>query len=282
MNIAGIVTYNPDIERLLLNLDAIYRQVDRIVIADNGSSNFDEMKKKIEHFKNIYIIALGENKGIAFALNVLCDYAYNNKYEWILTLDQDSVVETDIISKYDKYKGYSNQLAMMTCIIKDRNFKLEIEKEYIKEKKCVEIDSCITSGSFVNLNVWKKVNGFNSKLFIDAVDTDFSFKLIENGYKIIRIPYIGMLHEVGNRTRVVRVFSKEVVIYNYSAFRTYYIIRNQVYISKKYINLLGKKESRKTYWASYRRIAIQFIFEKDKFVKLKASIKGLLDGHKLK
>ena len=45
--IAGIVTYNPDINRLCKNLDAIKNQVSCIVIVDNASINIEEIKNLI-------------------------------------------------------------------------------------------------------------------------------------------------------------------------------------------------------------------------------------------
>lgn len=37
--LAGIVLYNPEIGRLQENIDAIYQQVDTVLLIENGSSN---------------------------------------------------------------------------------------------------------------------------------------------------------------------------------------------------------------------------------------------------
>ena len=44
---AGIVTFNPDIERLKENVCAICIQVPEVVIFDNGSSNFVDIQECI-------------------------------------------------------------------------------------------------------------------------------------------------------------------------------------------------------------------------------------------
>ena len=41
----GIVTYNPDIEKLKKNISRIAGQVCKLVIADNGSKNIEDIKK---------------------------------------------------------------------------------------------------------------------------------------------------------------------------------------------------------------------------------------------
>ena len=99
--IAGIVLFNPDIDRLKENVGAIFCQVDKVVFIENGS-------KKIDYIDNIdcengIFIYNKENLGIAHALNQILDYAASNNYEWALTLDQDSVASPNLIQVFAKY-----------------------------------------------------------------------------------------------------------------------------------------------------------------------------------
>ena len=41
---AGIVTFNPDIELLRKNIEAICAQVDLVIIVDNGSRNLEDIR----------------------------------------------------------------------------------------------------------------------------------------------------------------------------------------------------------------------------------------------
>ena len=69
MNIlfAGIVTYNPDIDILNINIKSIRGQLETVIIVDNGSKNFEEIERLAgEH--NIQIISNQKNFGIAAAL----------------------------------------------------------------------------------------------------------------------------------------------------------------------------------------------------------------------
>ena len=43
----GIVTYNPDIEKLKKNISRIAGQVCKLVIADNGSKNIEDIKNLV-------------------------------------------------------------------------------------------------------------------------------------------------------------------------------------------------------------------------------------------
>ena len=73
--LAGIVTYNPEIERLEESLNRIDPQVDNVVIIDNGSNNISVIYDLLKKFPDVLIEANGENKGIACALNQIGDKA---------------------------------------------------------------------------------------------------------------------------------------------------------------------------------------------------------------
>lgn len=44
---AGIVTFNPDIELLRKNIEAICAQVDLVIIVDNGSRNLEDIRPSL-------------------------------------------------------------------------------------------------------------------------------------------------------------------------------------------------------------------------------------------
>lgn len=52
----GIVTYNPDIEKLKKNISRIAGQVCKLVIADNGSKNIEDIKRLAAAFENVSVI----------------------------------------------------------------------------------------------------------------------------------------------------------------------------------------------------------------------------------
>ena len=92
---AGIVTYNPDIDRLRENVEAVLPQVEYLYIIDNNSGNFSDWKNIFDENK-VGLTKLNLNVGIAKALNILMDKAGNDGYEWVLTLDDDSVIAENL------------------------------------------------------------------------------------------------------------------------------------------------------------------------------------------
>lgn len=274
MKIAGIVLYNPDINRLCENIRAVEQQVDLIICVDNNSRNLESIKYLFNEHKKCYLICNKENEGIARALNQIISEAKKNNVDWVLTLDQDSVVKPCLIEKYTKYINIPN-IAMITSIIEDRNS--SIQTQMGKDVEIMEIKQCITSGTYTNVNAVLAVGGFDEKMFIDMVDFDLCLTLRENGYKIERINYCGLLHEVG-RTKDVNFLGKKQAIYNHSAFRKYYITRNRIYYIKKHKKSLSVF---KEYLRLLKYIILVLIFEDNKGKKFHSMLKGICDSNKM-
>ena len=265
---AGIVTFNPDLARLNENIESIIGQVDRIVIVDNGSSNFEAIEK-VCLIKQIDVIRNTENLGIAEALSQIMDWSLMHRYEWTLTLDQDSVSFPSLIELYEKHISLPF-VGMLTCLIQDRNFddKKEIGSGFI------EVNSCITSGSLMNMNAYQKTDGFDRRMFIDSVDFEMCIQLRKAGYKIYRINEIGLLHEVGHGKNV-SLLGKRYIAYNHSPFRQYYMARNHIYLARKYPD---EKKLLKEMLREMRSYLLILFYEDQKLQKIKARVKGVWDG----
>lgn len=270
--LAGIVTYNPDISRLISNIQALIEQVDRIVIVDNGSRNIKKVEEIIPD--GIRLIKWDNNKGIASALREIMDYAINSCYSWVLTVDQDSIVQSGLISEYLKYANRHEcfNVGIFTCLIKDRNFK---DKKHELQKTETElVDSCITSAAFCNVEKYKKTAGYDDTFFIDCVDFDICYQLRDKGYDICRINFLGLLHEVGHgENRHFLLWT--IVIYHHNAKRIYTISRNMFYLWKKHPKVYGIHRLIKKQLAFFIRIVF---YEDDKIAKLRAYFKGISDG----
>lgn len=185
---AGIVSYNPDIKRFKENIDSILSQVDKLIIIENGSKDSEEIIKIIKSYdeNRIKLVVNSKNMGIAKALNQIMVCAEKANYEWVITLDQDSVCPENLVKEYSKYIEEDN-VAIICPQIQDRRRKyLELEET----EGVSEIDMCITSASCTNVKIWRAVKGFDSKLFIDLVDNEYCKKIRLYGYKILRLKYL--------------------------------------------------------------------------------------------
>ncbi|MCT1191521.1 glycosyltransferase [Lactococcus lactis] len=264
--LAGIVLFNPEIDRLKMNISAIIDQVDYTILVDNGSKNILDIKKLMNDFPNINLIELGDNKGIAFALNKIGQYAVEYEFDYFITLDQDSVVMKNLVKEYKKYLNLPF-MGQLTNYIEDRNNPIDRSKIILKE------NGAITSSALMPTDVYKSGIKYDDDLFIDKVDFDINIQLKKAGFKSYQIPYVGLLHEVGNQTQH-SFLGLKVMTYNHSAMRRYFISRNSIYLIKKY----GFREAGGFLIGDVSRFIKTILYEKDKIKKNKASIKGLRDG----
>ena len=212
--LAGIVTYNPEIERLEESLNRIVPQVDKVVIIDNGSKNISVIYDLLKKFPDVLIEANGENKGIACALNQIGDKAEELGKEFFMSLDQDSVVDEGMADKLlklfedEKVGGASPYI--------------NVDQDFVPKDKTEEFKTVISSGFIVRTSVWKEIGGYWEYLFIDEVDHEFCFQLGRHGYKILRSYNTSLLHCIGE-TATKKVLGHTFTPTNHSAFRRYYI-----------------------------------------------------------
>lgn len=189
---ALIVSFNPNIATLKLNVKSIARQVDNLVIVDNGSKNIAEINKIVTN--NVDLIKLESNKGIAFALNRGMEYLEKEGFLWVLTLDQDSIVPDNLIKSLTEQKEfYKSDTAILSAKFVDDN-----QIDHIDNSTDTVIDSLtITAGSLTNISAWRTAGGFDEWLFIDTVDHDFNYRLLGLGYKVFKINSVEFRHSLG-------------------------------------------------------------------------------------
>ncbi|RHB40469.1 glycosyltransferase family 2 protein [Enterocloster aldenensis] len=274
--LAGIVLYNPSISRLKENIQAVYGQVDRILLVDNGSYNRDDISRLVNEIQdcNIHILFNENNMGIAYALNQILDYALLQSYKWFLTLDQDSICNKNLTRQYLRY--INNEIGQISCNIIDRNVGRIEKKDSIIKKRVCEIPFCITSGCLNNTEAIAKCGGFNREMFIDGVDLDISCNLRIHGYKILRLDYNGLLHELGDCEKR-KIFGVRIIITHHSPWRNYYMRRNIIFVARKYYKGLDKT---KMIGKQILYACGTVVLEDKKYDRIKANIKGIWDGFK--
>lgn len=173
---ATVILYNPDEISLLLNISSYINDVDKLYVIDN--SDFSLSSKIVEYFlsiNHIEYINLGGNKGIAYALNYAAISAIKAGYDWLMTMDQDSKATPSMVNKLMSfvYDNRNKHLGIVAArpIFTDETVEVSLIPKY------EYVDVVISSGNVINLAAYEEIGGFENKLFIDSVDTDFCLSL---------------------------------------------------------------------------------------------------------
>ena len=264
---AGIVTYNPDLTRLKLVLKSVRGQFSCIWIVDNGSNNYEEIATLIAGCNDVELVALGNNLGIAAALNVICKKALDAGYDHVLTLDQDTVIEDGMADSLESHIGEKVAVVCPRVLYEGNEAFCKSSNDDVEQ-----IAWAITSGSLTSLEAWKSVGGFDERMFIDGVDKDFCLRLGESGWSVIRVNNVTIHHRLG-QLLCRRVFGKTLYITNHSAMRCYYRSRNHVYLYRK--DVIGLFDM--LLYSINLPIKVLF-FEEDKTAKLEAIYQGFRAG----
>jgi len=220
---AIIVSYN-DSQAVVRCTSALIKQVDHILVVDNGSSAAHVFELiALEQQEKIILLKSSRNLGIGAAINLALANLDDTQVDWVLTMDQDSIAAPDMVDKMlEVASNYST--AAFTPLISDigHNIKCEVVKE---------VGYAITSGNLIPLCALRSLNGFNEDLFIDGVDFDLSLRLREAGYRIFRVTDAYMGHTLGN---VVKGKRHRYFYTDHSPLRRYYMARNMLINSRRH------------------------------------------------
>ena len=223
MKLAGVVVlYNPELN-VKEKINSYLPKLTRLFVVDNSpnKNNFD----LLPNTKKIKYVCNNENLGIAKALNIGCENAIEEGFEWILTMDQDSEFEKDNLEKLINY--VENEVEDSVGIVSPYHLiETCIPRSKLRIEHPIEV---MTSGNLLNLKHFKEIGGFKEELFIDCVDIEYCMNLRVHGYDIIRLNKITLNHKLGE-SKKYRILSHTVVTSNHNAMRRYYIARNCYYI----------------------------------------------------
>lgn len=274
--ICSIITFNPEIQLLKKNIESIQNQVDKIIIIDNFSSNVDEIRAIVIEGDKLVLIQNKKNLGIAAALNQAFEYAKLNNYNWVLTLDQDSVCPNSFVNRLHYLALQEDRVGIMAPTIIDRNVG-KIGHIVPDCNKYKEVRTCITSGALTNVSAWKEIGKFDEKMFIDSVDFEFCYRLRKYKYKVLQTNKVKLSHSIGD-AKVRKFIFIKFKDAEHNAFRDFYIAQNNIYYPKKHKLILHLIRGN---FRNLRLLFITLIYQKDKLKKVSSIIKGWINGYKI-
>lgn len=259
------VLYNFN-EENINNLKTYEEYVDKVIVVDNSISS-EYYKKYFSQLSNYYYISMDGNKGIAEALNVGIEYAINNEYDWVLTMDQDSKFTNNLIDEY--FKNIRNDV-----FIYSPNYLIDRRKEKKYKKDNQIIYWTMTSGNLLNISLYKKIGKFKENFFIDGVDYEYCLRGKKMEYKILQCNNALLRHNPGITKE--KKFLWWQYKYGYmSPLRMYYQIRNLSWIAHEY----NCNKARLIIFAKLLKIILLFDDKKEFFCKFKQGKKDFKNNN---
>ncbi len=269
MKLAGVVVlYNPS-KDVKDNINSYLEFLDKLYVIDNSS---DSHEKDFNDEKMEYIHQ-DENMGIAYPLNLGCVLAIRDRFNWLLTMDQDTKFNSDVLPVLIDYIE-NNDTSKDGIVTVWHESNLDVEKP--KDKIDYPLTE-MTSGNLLNLDIYKIVGKFREDFFIDGVDIEYCLRLKKKGYRIVRFNNVFINHNLGN-IEYHKLFGKRFLCTNHNYIRNYYMQRNYRYINEEYKGIAPD------YCDMLIHIKLRIfkilMFEKDKYRKIRNIFRGIKDYKK--
>ncbi|WP_312188631.1 glycosyltransferase family 2 protein [Leclercia sp.] len=285
--VAIVVTYNPERNKILNCINSLAKQVDTILIVDNGSSNCDFIKEINED--NVEVSLLGENKGIAFAQNYGVNLAIEkNDFDYIFFSDQDTVFPEDavckLVSSFNKHiEDLGQKVGCCSPFFKDDrtgHLHPSVKLNTFTSSKVTSTDNTvdflpshvIASGMLISWEAWQEVGPFREDLFIDWVDTEWCWRATVKGYLTVQTPSVMISHELGYGQK--NFAGRSVTIHN--SFRNYYKIRNALFLML-YSDYQFKYRYH-LFFHSVKNVVFEVLYSTDKMKSLTVVRKAISDA----
>jgi len=271
-----VVTYNPD-DGLPSRLRVIGDQVAAVLVVDNASSEGCALLRECASLQGVEFAWNETNRGVAAALNQGLGWARGKGFDWLVTLDQDTVVADSFVSSLDAvFAAYPNpdRIGLLGS-----NYIESYRGEPLlppEGSKWVEVVFVITSGMLVPVAVADKIGPFREDFFVDLVDHEYCLRARSRGYSVILARAPLMQHRVGE-PKWVRLLGKRLTTPNHSPERHYYMSRNLLIVARDYLvkepgPVLGAMATR------IKEMILVVCCEQNKWAKLGAAARGAFDA----
>lgn len=218
-----VVLYNYN-QSNLDNIASYAPYFDEVVLVDNSDYPIN-----IEIPESYHVIRLGKNYGIAYALNCGIDYLKNSDISYVVTMDQDSRFQNNMLDVYkEKLQEFPNQ-----DVILSPNYIISYKEMETFSSDFEEIYWSAQSGCLFPIKIFEQIGLFRDDFFIDVVDYEFFVRARSEAIKIIKCNRAYLFHQPGEE-RQKKIFSKNIKFVIHPPVRIYYQSRNLLWCAIHY------------------------------------------------
>lgn len=231
---AVVPTYNRP-ELLRKNLDSLLAQtrpLDRIVLVDNASGpETAAMLQRFGYFDNEKIehIRLDTNTGASGGFKTGMVRAIESGADWIWGMDDDAFPDRNALEKLLEENIDGQYDCLWSNVDEDKIFDSNLKK----------VKVLIFVGYFVSKELVNKVGYPDERYYMYHDDTDYSNRILENGFSIYKVRDSIINHKGFDKRGVKPISTYNILFTSFSVlncepYRMYYISRNSIFYRKKY------------------------------------------------
>lgn len=286
------VTYNPDIAVLASQLNQLPAHCGKVWV-DNASSPalLRELEMLAANRHDVVVVRNPANVGLAAALNQGAAVA---RQAWpdcafVLLLDQDTETGEGgvdaLLSAYERSAATHPRIGCVGPRMVDAQTGLEHGfhqisgcrwvRRYAVDAEALPVANLNGSGALLKLDLFEALGGLDEAFFIDHVDTEWSFRVLDAGYELLGIPGVAFRHRMGERS--IRLWMLGWRVWPYRSPRRHrYLFRNTV--------LLMRRPGVPFCWKAWAPVklavtmAVHLLFDEARVAQMREMWSGLRDG----
>ena len=239
---AVIVTYFPQKEMFAKAVNALYPQVDNIVVVNNTDGYEKDFGSDYAHgvMKKIKIIFSGKNQGVAAGHNKGIAWARKNGFSHVLLMDQDSIAQKNMVEKlfsaWKKLRAEGEKVAAVGPSVIDvwsglplpfiRDHKGVVRRiSCMNDSEYIKVLHLISSATLIHMPVLDVIGDMEEELFIDSVDIEWGLRAMHKGFDCYGVCAARLYHKIGNKRVGSSILGNRRLLLHESV-RYYYQYRN--------------------------------------------------------
>lgn len=264
-----------------------------IVVVDNGSvdGSDEELASK---FHNIVLLKNKMNMGFAGGNNIGIKYALASGADYVLILNNDTIVNENFLSEMVKIALKNESCGMVTGKIYYHDnpeiiwyaggiinkFTLRTkhlgqnERENGKYSEISHVSFISGCCMLVKKSLIEKIGAFDERFFAYAEDLDWSLRAIKAGYNLVYVPSAKLWHKVSVTVKKNTLGSNEGTA---TPLQQYVVNRNYIFILKKHGSFLNIFCGSIVFGARMFYTMCGLIILR-RWAKLQALLQGIKDG----
>lgn len=280
---AVIVTFQPDLDALRRQIEALRPQVAYILIVDNASTvDLGAWRQTVVPQIDV-VLRMARNVGIGSAQNRGIHWAQSRGITHVLLMDQDSLPDAHMVHELLEALQKRPDAGAAGPLHADPRQPIVhspfvwLEGLRFRRLPCVPgvvhvVDHLIASGCLIPLPVLDKVGVLLEDWFIDFVDVEWSLRARAAGWVLLGVCSARMAHGLGGPPIVF--MGRRFLAY--PAWRHYFQVRNAVLLYRQpFVPLRWALASA---WRLLMKIGFNCIAGHSRWEHFKASVRGLWHG----
>lgn len=268
-----IVTYHPDVD-FSRRLEIAAAQFPATILVDNTEAASPELFQLSG--TNVRLIQNHRNLGLGKALNQGCQAALESGFEWVVTLDQDSLLDGEFLRIM--LQGW-HQSEEKPVIFGCNYFSVSRDAYKVRPDQKTgtrPLKTVITSGSLMHLGNWNNLGQFREDFFIDAIDHEFCLRVRGAGFGVRINCQPSMQHTIGEEL-TYGSWLRRLAPFSHRSLRKYTSARNSLRTILDYAVQEPAWCIRRTLGLSAELLSI-IVLEPEKGRRLKFFLLGLKHG----